>query len=153
MNHGGFFRQWLPQGLPWWLSCKKSAWQCKRYRRHGFHPWVGKIPWRKKWQPTPVFLPRNWQCWTRLSRHAMTSSVPSCWFTSKLLCYSSPPPFFWAAISGTESFFWVPNMIGCAIIPISMLNAHWPLSSWLSKNTRWLTNMFRTGYIWVTTGQ
>ena len=22
-----------------------------------FHPWVGKIPWRKKWQPTPVFLP------------------------------------------------------------------------------------------------
>ena len=27
--------------------------QCKRY---GFHPWVGKIPWRRKWQPTPVFL-------------------------------------------------------------------------------------------------
>ena len=22
-----------------------------------FHPWVGKIPWRRKWQPTPVFLP------------------------------------------------------------------------------------------------
>ena len=21
------------------------------------HPWVGKIPWRRKWQPTPVFLP------------------------------------------------------------------------------------------------
>ena len=26
-------------------------------RRHRFHPWVGKIPWRRKWQPTPVFLP------------------------------------------------------------------------------------------------
>ena len=26
-------------------------------RRHGFNPWVGNIPWRKKWQPTPVFLP------------------------------------------------------------------------------------------------
>ena len=26
-------------------------------RRPGFDPWVGKIPWRKKWQPTPVFLP------------------------------------------------------------------------------------------------
>ena len=25
--------------------------------RHRFHPWVGKIPWRRKWQPTPVFLP------------------------------------------------------------------------------------------------
>ena len=26
-------------------------------RRHGFHPWVGKISWGGKWQPTPVFLP------------------------------------------------------------------------------------------------
>ena len=28
-----------------------------RYRRLGFHPWVEKIPWRRKWQPTPVCLP------------------------------------------------------------------------------------------------
>jgi len=34
-----------------------SACQCRRCKRHGFHPWVGKIPWRKKWQPTLVFLP------------------------------------------------------------------------------------------------
>ena len=26
-------------------------------RRCGFDPWVGKIPWRRKWQPSPVFLP------------------------------------------------------------------------------------------------
>ena len=26
-------------------------------RRGGFHPWVGKIPWRRAWQSTPVFLP------------------------------------------------------------------------------------------------
>ena len=25
--------------------------------RPGFHPWVGKLPWRRKWQPTPVFWP------------------------------------------------------------------------------------------------
>ena len=25
-------------------------------RRPGFNPWVGKISWRRKWQPTPVFL-------------------------------------------------------------------------------------------------
>ena len=25
-------------------------------KRHGFDPWVGKIPWRRAWQPTPVFL-------------------------------------------------------------------------------------------------
>ena len=31
--------------------------QCQK-RRHIFNPWVGKIPWRRKWQPTPVlFLP------------------------------------------------------------------------------------------------
>ena len=42
------------QGLPWWLSGKESA--CQR-RRYGFHPWVGKIFWRRKWQPTPGFLP------------------------------------------------------------------------------------------------
>ena len=25
--------------------------------RPGFNPWVGKIPWRRAWEPTPVFLP------------------------------------------------------------------------------------------------
>ena len=36
------------------FSGKESACQ---YRRGRFNPWVGKIPWRSKWQPTPVFLP------------------------------------------------------------------------------------------------
>ena len=40
-------------GLPRWLSGKESTRQC----RCGFNPWVGKIPWRRKWQSTPVFLP------------------------------------------------------------------------------------------------
>ena len=26
-------------------------------KRHRFHPWVGKIPWTREWQPTPVFFP------------------------------------------------------------------------------------------------
>ena len=33
---------------------KGSACQCRRLR---FNPWVRKIPWRREWQPTPVFLP------------------------------------------------------------------------------------------------
>ena len=41
-------------GLPAWLSCWRIRLQC---RRPGFDPCVGKIPWRRKWQPTPVFLP------------------------------------------------------------------------------------------------
>ena len=28
-------------------------------KRHGFDPWVGKVPWRRAWQPTPVVLPEE----------------------------------------------------------------------------------------------
>ena len=38
-------------------SGKEPACQCRRLKRCGFDPWVGKIPWRRGWQPTPVFLP------------------------------------------------------------------------------------------------
>ena len=41
----------------WWHSGKESACQCRRCKRLGFHPWVWKIPWRRKQQPAPVFLP------------------------------------------------------------------------------------------------
>ena len=44
-------------GLPGGTSGKESACQCKRYKRCGFTPWVGKIPWRRAWQSTSVFLP------------------------------------------------------------------------------------------------
>ena len=39
------------------MGGKESTCQCKRQKRPGFDPWVGKIPWRRKWQPTPVSLP------------------------------------------------------------------------------------------------
>ena len=38
------------------LSGKESSYQCEGCR---FNPWVGKIPWRMKWEPTPGFLPGN----------------------------------------------------------------------------------------------
>ena len=31
--------------------------QCRRLKRYRFNPWVRKIPWNRKWQPTPVFSP------------------------------------------------------------------------------------------------
>ena len=40
-----------------WGSGKESACQCKRCMKHRFDPWVGKIPCRRKWQPTRVLLP------------------------------------------------------------------------------------------------
>ena len=45
------------KGLPSLLSGKESTCQCRRYR---FDPQVGKVSWsRKKWQPSPIFLPRE----------------------------------------------------------------------------------------------
>ena len=43
--------------LPRWLSDKESTCQYRKHRRPGFDPWVGRNPWRRKWQPTSVFLP------------------------------------------------------------------------------------------------
>ena len=44
-------------GLPWWCpGDKRISLPCRRHKRHRFHPWVMKIPWRREWQPTPVLL-------------------------------------------------------------------------------------------------
>ena len=43
--------------IPRWRTGKESTYQCKRHKRHGFDSWVGKSPWRRKRQPTPVPLP------------------------------------------------------------------------------------------------
>ena len=75
------------KGLLWWLSSKTFACDAEVHlqcRRPGFDPWVRKIPGRRKWQPTPVFLPgklhgqrslvgyspRGCKSWTRLSMHS-----------------------------------------------------------------------------------
>ena len=54
-----FFQYHLLHRLsfPWRHSCKEPASQCRRHRRGRFNSWVGKIPWRRKWEPAPVFLP------------------------------------------------------------------------------------------------
>ena len=44
-------------GFPGGTSDEEPTCQCRRWKRRGFDPWIGKIPWRKAWQPTPVFLP------------------------------------------------------------------------------------------------
>ena len=76
-------------GLPGGTSGREPTCQCRQHKRRGFNPWLGKIPWRRAWQPTPVFLPGEsmdrgaWQAtvhwvtknWTRLkqqSTHAVS---------------------------------------------------------------------------------
>ena len=42
--------------IPSGTGGKEATCQCRRYKRLGFDPWVGKIPWRRTRQPIPVFL-------------------------------------------------------------------------------------------------
>ena len=69
-------------GLPSSLSGKEPTCQCRRCR---FEPWVRKIPWRWKWQPTPVFLPgeshrqrrlAGSSPWCRRVRHDLATEQP-----------------------------------------------------------------------------
>ena len=64
VNHsGGFLSQTSKKaggmgwGFPGGTNGKEPACQCKRFKRLEFNSWVRKIPWRRKWQPTPLFLP------------------------------------------------------------------------------------------------
>ena len=62
---GGFFTSWAIReaqrrkllGFPGSASGKESTCQCRKLKWYGFDLWDRKIPWRRKWQPTPVFLP------------------------------------------------------------------------------------------------
>ena len=43
-------------GIPGGCSGKEPTCHCGRHKRCEFNSWIGKIPWRRAWQPTPVFL-------------------------------------------------------------------------------------------------
>ena len=73
------------------VSGKESACPYRRLKRHGFDPWVGKIPWRWKWQPTPVFLPGKLHGHKSLMGY---SSLACKEFTTSecVHCSHTPPP-------------------------------------------------------------
>ena len=84
------YRYTAPWGFPGGANGKELAHQCKRQKRHGFDPWVRKIPWRRSWQPTPVFLPGEshgqgsltsyspWSCKESDTTEACTHLVQAC---------------------------------------------------------------------------
>ena len=47
--------------LPRWCSGKESAYQYRRHKRCRFDIWVRKIPWSRKWEPTPIILPEKFR--------------------------------------------------------------------------------------------
>ena len=51
-----YWRSKVIQGFPDGPAGKEPTCQCRKLRRRGFDTWVGKIPWRRAWQPIPMFL-------------------------------------------------------------------------------------------------
>ena len=93
----------LSKDFPGCSVGKEPTCQCSWCRRLGFNSWFRKIPWRRAWQPTPVFLPgkshgqkwatiqditKNWTWLKWLSRHACTTSAVGTDWVDSLL--SSP---------------------------------------------------------------
>ena len=72
-----FFLRASKLGLPWWLCGKESTYNagCS-----GFGPWVGKIPWRRKWAPSAIFLPgeSHGQRSLEAAVHGVTKSCCCC---------------------------------------------------------------------------
>ena len=60
----------LSLGFPGGSASKESACQWRRCKRHGFDPWIRKIPWRRKWQPIPLFLPGKFHGQRSLAGHS-----------------------------------------------------------------------------------
>ena len=85
------FTHFSIQGFPRWLSGKESACQCRRHKRHGFDLWMGKIPWRRKWQPIPVFLPEKLHGQRSLSPGGCKELDMTEWLST--ICIQSIIPF------------------------------------------------------------
>ena len=90
---------------PKWCSGKESTCQC---RKHSFDPWIRKIPWRRKWQPTVVFLPGK--------SHGQEDLADYSLWSRKVLDTTE-----WVSIP----CYWGKNFLG--ILP----NAPWIRLSWL----------------------
>ena len=107
-EEGQDFTVWVTsnEGFP---GGKESTCQCRRcgfnplvfcfvfLRFCSFNPWIGKISWRRKWQPTPVLLPRKFHrgaCWATVHRIAKSQTWLSDFaFTFQLFCCSNYSQF------------------------------------------------------------
>ena len=70
---------------------KRTCLQC---RRPGFNPWFGKMPWRREWQSTPVFLPGKFHGQSSLVGYSPWGHKESDW-TEQLTHRALPFLFFW----------------------------------------------------------
>ena len=100
-------------------------------RRPRFDPWIGKIPWRRKWQPAPVFLPRKSSSWEEEPGRLQFMGSQGSDMTERL------PSLSVHKIMGQNKF---------------LLNSRNAKNSWITLLTRW-TWIWASSGIWWWTGK
>ena len=154
-NLGPPTNRWAPVtthlGLPRWLSAKEPACRCRRCKRCGVDPWVGKAPWRRAWQPTSVSclgspmgrgaweatvheVTMSWTRLRRLSTQAHTShwtlvglGGPKSSFRSQLIpvCPSSLPQLSVTAVPGQSTPLLIPRRSGALSSVSNSITTTW----------------------------
>ena len=79
--------------FPGSTSGKEPTCQCRRHKRCGFNPWLGKIPRRRAWQPTPVFLPGESHGWRSLVGYSPWGLTTDSWTRLRWLSIHSTDLF------------------------------------------------------------
>ena len=88
--------------IPLWLRWLSICLQCGKPR---FDPWVRKFPWRRKWQPTPVFLPGK--------SHGQRSPVSySPWGHKEL---DTTERLHFTSLQTCNGSFYVSTLLGCGL--------------------------------------
>ena len=108
---------------------KTPTCQWRRRKRPVFDPWVGKIPWRREWQPTPVFLPRESCGQKSLAVYSLLTRV----IKSRTLLKGLS---MYACVNLYEicnmAVFWF-GMVVCILVGIQIV---WVVDPWVRKNPR-----------------
>ena len=123
--------------------------QCRRYKRLGFNPWVGKILWRRAWQPMPVFLPREshgqrslvgyspWGC-KEPDTTEPTPQSPSLKPIGHCFSTSHQP------VTLISDPAWISNLSLCSWVPpdLPLLIKHDTMVSWVRKR-HWVSKLIK----------
>ena len=91
-------------------SVVETCQQCRRHKRCRLDPWVGQIPWRKKWQPTPVFLPGKFHGQGSLEGSLGLQRVGHEWATGHIKHLAQDPGLIQHSVSVSH---YHPYFAGC----------------------------------------
>ena len=133
-------------GFPWWLSGKQPSCQGGRHR---FNTWAGKLPWRRRWQPTRVFLPEKAHRERRATGPGVTKSQtrPGDWATTitplSIIFYPKYfPTFVIIRLVFQRQLCW--DVVGISIQHTAHSKAHPKTSSDLCRHCETIVRMAGT---------